>query len=239
MNRVVGVVVLFFILIISPVLAQEEAAFTFYIDDPLLIPYVTELEPAALFSEQKEAALIFYNGILESDERENAFDYTLGVTDVLRGEKNEMNPYALYSFEHLAQGVKSMAEVLALNYPARAHEYAARARLISKRLQDAKKDSKIDTSVILVMGEIFDYLLKEMDVKKITVDRFFIYREKATGIIPPAQILCESLPEGDLEIQLKYRRYFPVAVKREDFIRVEDFLRAVAEEVKHGKYSGS
>lgn len=238
MKRAFGVLFLL-LFIFSPVAAETEPTFTFYIDDPLLVPYVIELEPTARVSEKNEADLIFYNGILQGDDRQNAFDYTLGVTDVLRGEKNEMNPYALYSFEHLAQGVKSMAEVFALNYPARAHEYAARARLISKRLQDAKKDSKIDTSVILVMGEIFDYLLKEMDVKKITVDRFFIYREKATGIIPPAQILCESLPEGDLEIQLKYRRYFPVAVKREEFTRVEDFLKAVAEEVKHGKYSGS
>ena len=231
--------VLFFLLIICPVAGQEESAFTFFIDDSLLVPYVIELEPTARFSEQNEADLIFYNGILQSDDRQNAFDYTLDVTEVLRGAKNEMNPYALYSFEHLAGGVMSMAEVLSLHYPARAHEYSERARLISKRLREKKKDSNIGKRVILVMGELFDYLLKELDVKKITVDRFFVYREKATGIIPPAQILCDKLPVSDLEVQLKYRRYFPVAVKREDFTRLEDFLQAVAEEVKHGKYSGS
>ena len=238
MKRILGVVLLF-LSMITPVAAEMKTALTFYIDDFLLAPYVTELEPDARFAEENDADLIFYNGILRKDERVNAFDYTAGVTDVLAGEKNEMNPFALYSFDHLEQGVRSIADVLSLTLPARADDYTARARLISKRLQEAKKDSKIDKSVILAMGVLFDYLLKEMDVKKITVDRFFIYREKATGITPPAQVLCESLPESDLEVQLKYRRYFPVAVKRADFTRMEDYLRAVAEEVKHGKYSGS
>lgn len=238
MKRGIGMFLLVF-LFIGFSAGEEARILSFFADDPLLAPYVTELEPESTLSGRDEADIIFYNGILQKEAEKRAFDYTLGMDEVLAGADREMNPYIIYCFDNLGRVVDNMAQVLALYHPERAEDYTERARLIRKRLQEEKKDSKIDKSLVLAMGALFDYLLKEMGVRKVSVDRFFIYREKAAGVIPPAQVLCESLPESDLELQLKYRRYFPAPVKREDFTRVEDFLKAVAEEVKHGKYSGS
>jgi len=238
MKRGVGAFLILF-LIFGFSEGEEFPAPAVFTDDPLLAPYVAELEPESRFTIREEADIVFYNGILEKEAGKKAFDYTLGMAEVLAGADRKMNPNILYSFDNLARAVDNLAQVLGFYRPERAGIYTERARLIRKRLQEEKKDSKIDKSLVLAMGELFDYLLKEMGVRKVSVDRFFIYREKAAGVIPPAQVLCESLPESDLEVQLKYRRYFPVAVKREDFRRVEDFLKAVAEEVKHGKYSGS
>ena len=236
-----GIVLFFltFFLMTLPAWGEEKKPRLIYVDDPLLAPYVYEIEPEAEEASAEKAHIIFYNGLEGKDQLKEGYDYTMGIINILKNENGTMNPYASYSFTHLAAVVRNFCDVLSLHYPARAGKYEKQARKIIKRLQTAKSQSKIEIRAVLAAGGLFDYLLEDLEVKKIAIDRYFIYKEKSLGIKTPAQILCGFPPEGKWRDTLKYRGYTLVFIDCHDFQRVEDLLIYVVKEVKHGKYSGS
>lgn len=151
-----------------------------YIDNKKLRRYITSLDKdIKILNKKEEADLIFYNGITKKIKTKNAFDYTEGIENVIFKDGKELNKNILFSFENFKKSIKNITEIFKLYKPSKSYKYQDIYKDWENKILKYKNSLKVDNKLIFKHGGRYDYLLKELNVKYIDVDKYFVYKEKA------------------------------------------------------------
>jgi len=91
------IVILFFLALFSTNIFSLDV----YLDNNKLKSITRHICPEVEFVNKiKEAQLVFYNGITNNIKKNKAYDYTVGIEDLLYLEKREVNENFIYSFKN-------------------------------------------------------------------------------------------------------------------------------------------
>ena len=180
----------------------------------------------------KDAELIFYNGITNDIKKENSYDYTVGIENLLYLDKREVNEKFLYNFGNYKKIIKNITEIFKIYNPRYEESYEKRLQHEINNINNIVNQVDKNKKLILKRGSRYDYLLREFNIKYINVDKYFIYKEKAYRKYGIRKVYLFKDFEKQYVNQLQNYGYNFVEVNKDG--EYPYFLIEILKEVKNG-----
>ncbi|TYB30953.1 MAG: hypothetical protein FXF47_06550 [Candidatus Mcinerneyibacterium aminivorans] len=165
----------FMIIVLSSLIFSNKI----YVDNSKFKNYISKLNSVEYVDEVEEANLVFYNGIINNIENERAYDYTVGIEDIIYLDNREINEYFIYSLNNYKKIIRNITKIFKIYLPKYSTKYD---RVLKKEIKKINNlIGSVDKKDVLILkrGKKYDYLLREFNIKHIDVDKYFVYKEKA------------------------------------------------------------
>jgi len=170
--------ILFFIFIFF--IVNKIFSLEVFVDNDFLENYLQKIDKDIKFvKDKKNADLILYNSLNKKITFENSFDYSVGIDNILFCSDKKINENIIYSFNNYSKVLRNVTDILKYYKPEKYEYYDRILKKSIKEINSIKNNIDLNKKMILKHGSKYDYLLNEMGIKYINVDKYFIYKEKS------------------------------------------------------------
>ena len=205
-----------------------------YVDIPIFKPVIKKLYPDVVFKEKNECEIGFYNGLKEIEKRDNFYDYTYGIDNLIYTKGKKVNWYVYTSFSGYKKCIKNIARILSLNFPKKSEMIESNLKKIILHIEKIEEGIKRKKTVCFKNGDRFDYLLNDLGIHFINVDKYFVYKEPAYRYLHLKKVYFFNPPDDFLKKQLQSRGYEIVEINIKDDEEWPIYLKRIAEVIING-----